>query len=102
MASGVLMLISCSKGNTGPAGPAGPAGPDSVSYSSWAPLSMSYVGKDTNGDSVFTQTITASAITSAVLSQGSVIGYVLVTDPVNGEFQYRKCDAGAERIFFSW
>jgi len=78
----LIMSTGCKKGDTGPMGP---AGPDSVQYSSWNALAMTYTGMDTNGDSVFTQTITASAITSAIVNKGSVIGYLLVSSPLTGD-----------------
>jgi hypothetical protein len=68
----VIGMISCSKGSTGPAGPAGPAGPDSVTYSSWIPLALTYVPADT----LFEQTISAPSITQAILDSGVILSYV--------------------------
>ncbi len=68
----IIGMISCSKGSTGPAGPAGPAGPDSVVYSAWTPLALTYVAADT----LFEQTINAPAITKAILDSGVVLSYV--------------------------
>jgi len=68
----LIGLISCSKGSTGPAGPAGPAGPDSVVYSPWTPLALTYVPKDT----LFEQTINAPSITKAILDSGVILSYV--------------------------
>lgn len=68
----IIGMISCSKGSTGPAGPAGPAGPDSVTYSPWTPLSLTYVAADT----LFEQTINAPSITKAILDSGVVLSYV--------------------------
>ena len=71
----VIGLISCSKGSAGPAGPAGavgPAGPDSVTYSSWTPLALTYVPADT----LFEETIAAPAITSGILDSGVILSYV--------------------------
>ena len=65
-------MISCSKGSTGPAGPAGPAGPDSVVYSVWTPLALTYVPADT----LFEQTINAPSITKAILDSGVILTYV--------------------------
>ena len=65
-------MISCSKGSTGPAGPAGPAGPDSVVYSPWTPLALTYVAKDT----LFEQIINAPSITKAILDSGVILSYV--------------------------
>jgi hypothetical protein len=75
LAAAVILItgmISCSKGDTGPAGPAGPAGPDSVAYSSWTPLALTYVPADT----LFEQVINAPAITKAILDSGVVLSYV--------------------------
>jgi hypothetical protein len=68
----LIGMISCSKGSTGPAGPAGPAGPDSVVYSVWTPLALTYVAADT----LFEQTISAPSITQAILDSGVVLSYV--------------------------
>jgi hypothetical protein len=65
-------MISCKKGDTGPAGPAGPAGPDSVVYSAWTPLALTYVAADT----LFEETITAPSITQAILDSGIILSYV--------------------------
>jgi hypothetical protein len=79
----ITMTTGCSKGN---AGPAGPAGPDSVQYSGWTTLAMAYAKIDpSSGDSLFAQTITASSITSTILNQGAVIGYMLQPDPLTGD-----------------
>ena len=80
--TGFFMSISCKKGDTGPAGP---AGPDSVRYSGWITLQTPYVGQDNNNDSVWQQSITASAITSSVLAKSSIMGYVLVPDFITGD-----------------
>lgn len=77
----IIGLISCSKGSTGPAGPAGPAGPDSVVYSSWTPLALTYVTADT----LFEQTITAPAITQAILDSGVILSYVNLEE-TNGTY----------------
>jgi len=71
-------MISCSKGSTGPAGPAGPAGPDSVVYSAWIPLALTYVAKDT----LFEQTINAPSITKAILDSGVILSYVNFQDTI--------------------
>jgi len=72
----IIGMISCSKGSTGPAGPAGPAGPDSVIYSAWTPLALTYVAKDT----LFEQTINAPSITKAILDSGVILSYVNFQD----------------------
>lgn len=71
----IFMIPSCKKGDTGPAGP---AGPDSVMYSNWITLNMT-----SSGDTIYYQKITASAITSDILNKGSVIGYLLIGDPLS-------------------
>ena len=79
LAAAIILLIgmiSCSKGSTGPAGPAGPAGPDSVIYSPWTPLALTYVAKDT----LFEQTISAPSITKAILDSGVILSYVNFQD----------------------
>lgn len=77
LATGIIMMsTSCKKGDTGPAGP---AGPDSVFYSSWIPVQMTVQP----GDTTFAQTIQATAITSAILNHGSVVGYFLEGDAIN-------------------
>jgi len=77
----VLAIIGCKKGDAGPAGPVGPAGPDSVTYSPRiilnTPLSVS-----TAGDSSYSQTVTATSITQAVLDKAVIVSYVnLANDP---------------------
>ena len=75
LAAAVILItgmISCSKGDTGPAGPAGPAGPDSVAYSAWIPLALTYVPIDT----LFEQTINAPSITQAILDSGVILSYI--------------------------
>ena len=68
----IIGMISCSKGSTGPAGPAGPAGPDSVVYSAWTPLALTYAPADT----LFEQIINAPSITQAILDSGVILSYV--------------------------
>jgi hypothetical protein len=77
----VMAFVSCSKGDTGPAGPVGPAGPDSVMYSNWITLSLTF----NNTDSLYEQTITAPAITQGVLDSGLVVSYIQYTDQNTGE-----------------
>jgi hypothetical protein len=87
--------MSCKKGDTGPAGP---AGPDSVMYSSWITLNMT--GTTTSaGDSVYYQSITAKAITSDALNKGSVIGYLLVNDPLTGDSSVINASLAFEEHF---
>lgn len=77
-----LMTMSCKKGDRGPAGP---AGPDSVMYSNWITLSFSKVYDQTTGDSAYGATVTAPQITTSVLNTGSVVGYLLLADPLSGD-----------------
>jgi len=79
LTTGFFMTMSCKKGDTGPAGP---AGPDSVMYSNWTNLSFSKVYDQTTGDSAYGATVTAPQITSKVLSTGSVVGYLLLQNPL--------------------
>jgi len=89
------MTTSCKKGDTGPAGP---AGPDSVMYSNWITLSMTGATYQ-SGDSVYYQSITASAITSGILNKGSVIGYLLVSDPLSGDSSVINASLAMEEHF---
>lgn len=94
LASLALIMTACSKGSTGPAGatgatgaagpqgPQGPAGPDSVQYSAWTSLNMSgYI--DANNDTSYVDTLIAPALTSAVLDQDVVVGYMQFVDANN-------------------
>lgn len=68
-------ISGCSKGSAGPAGPAGAtgsAGPDSIIYTSWITLSTPL---DTT-DSLYEETITANALTSATLNSAVVESFV--------------------------
>lgn len=80
LTTGFLMIMSCKKGDTGPAGP---AGPDSVMYSNWITLNMTGVTDGT--DSLYYQTITAKSITADIINKGSVLTYLLVSDPLSGD-----------------
>ena len=77
----IMGLISCSKGDTGPAGPVGPAGPDSVMYSDWIALSLTF----NNTDSLYEQTILAPSITQGILDSGLVVSYIQYTDQNTNE-----------------
>jgi hypothetical protein len=79
---GFFMTMSCKKGDTGPAGP---AGPDSVMYSNWTSLTFTGSYDQTYQDSVYTATVTAPQITSKILNTGSVVGYLLLPDPLTGD-----------------
>jgi hypothetical protein len=84
----VFMMTACSKGAAGPAGPAGAdgadgaPGTDSIQYSTWTPLSMSPL-IDVNSDTSYTDTLIAASLTTAVLDQGAVIGYLQFLDNNN-------------------
>jgi hypothetical protein len=88
------LLVSCSKGNTGPAGPAGAAGvagatgangangtngSDSVMYSAWIPMNMADTIEGT-ADTIYYQNFAANALTSAILNTGTVVTYLETTD----------------------
>ncbi len=92
----VFMTMSCKKGDTGPAGP---AGPDSVMYSNWITLSMTGAKDQTSGDSVYYQSITAKAITADILNKGSVIGYLLVSDPLSNDSSIINASLALEEHF---
>jgi hypothetical protein len=71
-----LLAISCKKGDTGPAGARGPAGPDSVQYSGWTTLALTF----NTTDSLYEQNITAAAITQDILDKGIILSYINFTD----------------------
>jgi hypothetical protein len=81
-----VTIVGCSKsttgpkGDTGPAGPAGPAGAGTVTYSAWTTLAMTIANTQANSsggiDTFYTQTITAPAITSAIIDQGVILAYI--------------------------
>jgi hypothetical protein len=74
-----VVLMSCSKGDTGPAGPQGPAGPDSVVYSAWIPLSFKF---NTN-DSLYEDTLLAPTLTKGILDSGVILTYIQFPDQNN-------------------
>ena len=88
------LIVSCSKGNTGPAGPAGPAGAagtagtngangtDSVMYSAWIPMNMADTIEGT-ADTIYYQNFPANSITSAILNTGTVVTYLETLDGNN-------------------
>jgi hypothetical protein len=67
-----LTFIGCTKGDTGSKGATGAAGPDSVQYSSWISLNTPY----NSTDSLYEQSLSATGLTSAILSKGVVESYV--------------------------
>jgi hypothetical protein len=69
-------IISCSKGTAGPAGPTGPPGAGDVQHTAWQLLSTAIEGVDANGDTVYSESITAASITQTVLDSGLVLGYI--------------------------
>jgi hypothetical protein len=70
---GTMTMTSCSKNNSGPA-----KFTDSVFYSAWQPLNMTFEGVDPNtGDSAWEQVITNSKVTAAIISSGVVLTYVV-------------------------
>ncbi len=73
-----LGWVSCKKGDTGPAGATGPAGPDSVVYSAWQTLTLSYVAtSDSSGYGA--DTVLAPSVTQGILDSGVVLGYIDIT-----------------------
>ena len=108
--SAFILFMSCSKGNTGPAGPtgatgaagadgaAGPAGTDSVLYSAWLPMNMS----DTitaGADTTYYQWFTANAITSSILSTGTVVTYLQTVDQNGDPFIFNAATALTESYY---
>ena len=95
-----VAIFSCSKGPAGPAGAAGSSGAtgangsngaagangtngtngtDSVLHSAWITLTTTVDTFTTTGgtpDSIFVDTLAASAITQSILDSGVVLGYV--------------------------
>lgn len=65
------MSVGCSKSNNNSS-----STKDSVLYSAWQSFNMKYEGLDNNNDSVYDQTISASAVTQSILDKGSVLVYV--------------------------
>lgn len=65
-------VMSCSKGTTGPQGPQGPAGPDSVIYSTWTAINLTWNATDL----AFEQSISAPAITQDILDNGVILSYL--------------------------
>jgi hypothetical protein len=48
---------------------------DSIYYSPWVQLSLTMVGVDSQGDTVYDQQLTAPSITAKSISQGAVLGF---------------------------
>ena len=82
-------MVSCSKGSagaagatgaTGPAGPAGPTGSGNITYSAWTTLAMDIQNIEPNSgggaDTIYSQSITAPAITSSIIDQGIILSYI--------------------------
>jgi len=67
-------------------------------YSNWITLSMT--GQTlSSGDSIYYQSITAKSITSDILNKGSVIGYLLVGDPLSGDSSVINASLALEEHF---
>lgn len=92
----VVMIsnIGCSKSNN-----SAPAATDSIRYSNWVTLNMSFAGTDNAGDSVYTQTLKASTITNSILSRSSIVGYLMVADPLNGDTSIVNASLALEEFF---
>ena len=54
-------------------------------YSNWTTLSFTKVYDQTTGDSAYGANVTAPEITSKILNTGSVVGYLLLPDPLTGD-----------------
>jgi hypothetical protein len=107
MVVGIGMMISCTKtgsagtngtngatGAAGATGATGATGPDSVQYSSIVTLtSMGRAYSNWYGDSVEVDTLSASGITSSILTKGAVVGYVyLPTYLTTGDSSFVNID----------
>lgn len=68
-----LLSVGCSKSNNNNSSS---TTKDSVLYSAWQSLNMTFGNLDSKGDSIYYQNVTASAITQNVLDKGSVLVYV--------------------------
>ena len=73
------LAIGCSKGTTGPQGPVGPAGPDSVVHSNWITLNMTKT-VSAPGDTIYSQSLSAPAITQRILDSGIILTYLSFVD----------------------
>lgn len=71
MAVFFVAMVSCSKSNNNSG--SGSSSKDSVLYSSWIPLQLVLTGNTSDSD--YEQKITASGLTSSVLSKGLVLVY---------------------------
>jgi hypothetical protein len=67
-------MTSCSKNNSGPA-----KFTDSVFYSAWAPLNMTFTGQydPNNNDSIWDQVVTSSKVTASIVNSGVVLTYII-------------------------
>ena len=85
---GVGAMTSCSKNNSGPA-----KFTDSVFYSAWQPLNMTFQMIDQNtGDSAWEQVITNSKVTAAIISSGVVLTYLVQDIPSPGDTVISSAD----------
>jgi hypothetical protein len=73
MAVSFVAMVSCSKSNNNGNGGSTSGSKDSVLYSNWIPLHLVLTGAAADSD--YEQKITASALTSSVLSKGLVLVY---------------------------
>ena len=81
-------MTSCSKSNSGPA-----KFTDSVFYSAWAPLAMTFDGMDQNtGDSAWDQAVTSSKVTQSVVNSGVVLTYVIQYITTGGDTVISSAD----------
>lgn len=79
------VLIGCKKGGKTPGSPSPPGSSplDSVENSVWVTLNMAFESIQSNGDSVYGERFTASAITQNVLDSDVINAYVKYYDSSN-------------------
>ncbi len=99
LSSGLLVLASCKKGDTGPAGttgPAGPAGPvgtANIIYSPWANLNF------TGSGTAYSAQITAPGVTQDIMDKGVVKTYFKFGSAVY-EGNYSNIPTGASIYYY--
>jgi hypothetical protein len=104
------MLVGCTKGDQGPVGPAGTAGADgadgadgppgtaNVLYSSWMRVNMSS-SIDAHADTTYYENFTANAITSDILSTGTILTYLQTTDSYGDSLIFNAATAWTESYY---
>jgi hypothetical protein len=94
---GMILFSNCTKSSNST--PPATASTDSVLYSNWISLNMQLNGTDANGDSIYTETIPAPAITTAVFNKATIIGYIEVQDPLSGDSSVINAGLAFEEFF---